>query len=169
MRSQLIVGFVVEAFYSRVLDRSVHPLDLTLGPRMIGHGQPVLDPVGLADHVESHRSGVDGVPVPGMLCDLDAIIGKNRVDLIGHSLKHVLQELPGGLSVSRCNELSDGKLGRSVNAHKEIELTFSRLHLGDVDMEKPDGVAFELLALGLVTLDIRKTRDPIQLQAAMQR
>ena len=166
---QLVVAVVVEPFHSRVLDRSVHPFDLTVGPRMIGLGQPVLDPVGLADHVESHRPGGDGIPVPGLLCELDATIGKNRVDLIGHGFEHVLQELPGGLSVSRCNELGDGELGRSVNAHKEIELAFSRLYLGDVDMEKPDGVAFELLALGLVTLDIQKTRDPMPLQAAMQR
>jgi hypothetical protein len=48
VRSQLIVGFVVEASYSRVLDRSVHWLDLTVGPRMVGLGQAVLDPVGFA-------------------------------------------------------------------------------------------------------------------------
>ena len=36
MRSQLIVGFVVEAFYSRILDRPVHSLNLTVGPRMVG-------------------------------------------------------------------------------------------------------------------------------------
>ena len=91
------------------------------------------------------------------------------MDLIGHGFEHVLPKLPGRPSVSRCNELGDGELGRSVNAHKEIELAFSRLYLGDVDMEKPDGVAFELLALGLVTFDIRKTGDAVPLQAPMQR
>ena len=50
------------------------------------------------------------------------------MDLVGHGLKHVLQELPGRLSVSSCNELSDGELGCSVNAHKEIELTLGRLY-----------------------------------------
>jgi len=76
----------------------------------------------------------------------------NGVDLIGHGLEHVLQELPGGLSVSCRNELGDGEFGRPVNAYKEIELAFNRLHLGDVDAEEPDGVALELLALGLVAL-----------------
>jgi hypothetical protein len=33
--------------------------------------------------------------------------------------------------------LCDGEFGRSVNAHKEIELTFSRLHLGNVDVKEP--------------------------------
>ncbi len=129
----------------------------------------MLDPVGLADHVEAHWPGTDSVPFPGLLGELDAIIGKDRVDLAGHGLEHVLQELPGSLSVSCCNDLSDRELGSSVNGHKEIELAFCRLHLGDVNMKEPDGVALELLALWLVTLDIWKTRDPITLQAPMQR
>ena len=162
MRSQLIVGFVVEAFYSRVLDRSVHPLDLTAGPRMVGLGQAVLDPVGFADHVETHWPGIDGVAVPGFLGELDAVIGENGVDPIGHGFQQMLEELPGRLCVSRCNELSDDKFGRSVNAYKEIELTFSRLHLGNVDMEEADGVALELLALGLVAFDIRKAGDAVR-------
>ncbi len=169
MRSQLIVGFVVEAFYSRVLDCSVHPLDLPIGPRVVGLGQPVLDPVGFADHIEAHRPGIDGVAVPRLLCELNAVIGENGVDLIGHSVEQMLQELPGRLSVSRCNELSDGELGRSVNAYKEIELAFGRLHLCDVDMEEPYGVALELLSLGLVAFAIRQARDAVSLKAPMKR
>jgi hypothetical protein len=91
------------------------------------------------------------------------------VDPIGHGFQQRLEELPGRISVSRHNELSDGEFSRSVNAHKEIELTFSRLHLGNVDMEEHDGVALELLALGLVALDIWKTGDAVPLQAPMQR
>ena len=62
-----------------------------------------------------------------------------RMVRIWHGLKHVMQDLPGRLSVSRCNELSDGELGRSVNAHKEIELAFSRLQPGDVDVDRAIG------------------------------
>jgi hypothetical protein len=29
------------------------------------------------------------------------------VDLVGHGFEHVLQELPGRFSVSRCNELGN--------------------------------------------------------------
>ena len=94
---------------------------------------------------------------------------KNGVDLIGHGLEHVLQELPGSLSVSRCNELSDGELGRPVDADEEIELALGSLHLGDVDVEEADGVALELLPLGLVAFDIRQARDAMPLQAPMQR
>jgi len=79
------------------------------------------------------------------------------------------EELPGCLSVSCCNELSDGELGRPVDADEQVELSFCGLHLGDVDVEEPDGVALELLPLGLVTLDIRQPRDAMALKAAVQR
>jgi hypothetical protein len=58
--------------------------------------------------------------------------------------------------------------GRPVNAHKEIEIAFSRLHLGNIDVKEPDGVALERLALGLVAIDIRQPRDAMSLQATMQ-
>jgi hypothetical protein len=40
----------------------------------------VLDAVSFAEHVEAHLPGVGGVPVPGLVGELDAIIGLNRVD-----------------------------------------------------------------------------------------
>ena len=91
------------------------------------------------------------------------------MDLVGHGFKHMLKELPGRLSISCRNELSDGELGSAVDTDEEKELALGRLHLRDVDVEEPDGVALELLPLGLVARDIRKTRDAVPLQAAMQR
>ena len=73
MRPQLIVSFVVEAFHSRFLDRPVHALDLAVRPRVVGLGQPVLYPIRLADPVEAHRPETDGVAVPGLLGELDAV------------------------------------------------------------------------------------------------
>ena len=77
------MAVVMEALDGRVLDRAVHPFDLAIGPWMVGFGQPVLDPVGLADHVKAHRPGVNGLPVPRLLCELDAIVGENGMDLVG--------------------------------------------------------------------------------------
>ena len=51
MRPQLVVSVVVVALDGRVLDGSVHPLDLPICPWMVEFRQPVLDPVGPADHV----------------------------------------------------------------------------------------------------------------------
>lgn len=90
------------------------------------------------------------------------------MDLIAHGFEHVLKELPGCLSVRCFNELSDAELGRWVNAYKEIELAFSRLHLGNVDVKEPDGVALKLLPCGPVAFDIRQARDARSLQAAVQ-
>ena len=43
----------------RFLDRPVHPLDLTIGPRVVGLRQPVLYAVGSADAIEemAHKRG----------------------------------------------------------------------------------------------------------------
>ena len=155
MRAQLIVIFVMEAFDSRVLDRPVHPFDLSIGPGVVRLGQAVLYTIGLADHVEPHGPGIDRVAIARLLGELDTIVGQDGMDPIGHGFEHVLQELPGRFSVSRCNELSDGELGSSVNAYKEIELTFGGLYLSNINVEEPDGVALELLALRLVAFDIR--------------
>ena len=89
--------------------------------------------------------------------------------LIGHGLEHMLQDLPSGAAVSFFNELGDGELGSPVDAHEETELALRRLHLSDVEVKEPDGVTLELLALRLVPLDIRQARDPVPLQAPVQR
>ncbi len=163
MGSELIVAVVMEPFDRRVLDGAVHPFDLAVGPWMVGLGQPVLDAVGLADHVEAHWPGVDAVSVPGLLCELDSVVGQDGVDLIGHRFEHVLQELPSRLSVSRVNELGDSELGRPVDADEEVKPALGGLHLGNVDVEEADGIALELLALGFVALDIRQARDAMTL------
>lgn len=100
MRAQLIVVFVMEALDRRVLDRAVHALDLAIRPRVVRLGQSMLDTVGLTDDVEAHWPGIDGVPVSGLLGELNAIIGQYGVDLKGHSFENVLQELPGRLSIA---------------------------------------------------------------------
>ena len=157
------MAVVMKPFDRRVLDGAVHPFDLAVGPWMVGLGQPVLDAVGLADHVEAHWPGVDAVSVLGLLRELDSVVGQDGVDLIGHSLEHVLQELPSRLSVSRVNELGDSELGRPVDANEQVELALGGLHLGNVDVEEPDGIPLELLALRLVTFDIRQARDAMTL------
>ena len=157
MRAQLVVVLGVEALDGCVLDRPVHPLDLAVRPRVVRLGQPVLDPIGFADHVEAHRPRIDGVPVPGLLGELDAVVGQYGVDLTGNGFEQMLEEFPGSLSISRFNKLSDRKLGSSVDADEEKKLSFSGLHLGNVEVEEADGVALEFLPLGLVALDIRQT------------
>lgn len=97
MGAELVVVFVIEAFYRCVFDRAVHPLDLAIArensppdcflilatPRVVWLREAVLDTVGLADHVEAHGPGRDGVAIPRLLGELNAVVGENGVDLIG--------------------------------------------------------------------------------------
>jgi hypothetical protein len=51
--AELIVAVVVEALDGGVLDGAVHPLDLTVGPGVLGLGGAVLDVVPGAGELES--------------------------------------------------------------------------------------------------------------------
>jgi hypothetical protein len=57
----LIVGFIEVAFDGCVLDGAVHPFDLTVRPRMLGLGQPMIDIVEGAGVFEGMRE--EGPPV----------------------------------------------------------------------------------------------------------
>ena len=129
----------------------------------------MFDPVGLANHVEAHWPGVDGVAVSRLLCELNAVVCQNGMHLIRHTFEHVLQELPGCLPVCLLDKLGHGKFACAVNADEQVKLALSGLHLGDVDMEEADRVALELLALRLVAFHVRQSRDAMSLQAPMQR
>ncbi len=53
----------MEAFDGRFLDCAIHPLDMTIGPRVVRLGEPLLDVVCLADHGEAHLERPGGVSV----------------------------------------------------------------------------------------------------------
>jgi hypothetical protein len=99
MCAQVIAAVLVKALHGYFLDSAVHSLGLAICPRLVGLGEPMLDPVRFADQGEAHWPGIDGVPVSGLLCEFNTVIGENGMDLIGHGLEQVLQELPGRLSV----------------------------------------------------------------------
>ena len=81
----------------------------------------------------------------------------------------MLEGLTSRLSVSSCNELSDGELGRSVNAHKETELALSPLRLGDVDAQESGRVALALLVPGLIVCELWQVPYAVTLKAPVQR
>src|SRR3954453_2605703 len=51
--SELVVAVIVIAVDGRLFDRTVHPLDLPIGPWVTGLGQAMLDTVGSADLSEA--------------------------------------------------------------------------------------------------------------------
>src|SRR5262252_5052378 len=86
MLPELVVSLVVVAVDSRFLDGPVHPLDLTVGPRMVGLGQAVLDTVGSADLVEAVHAVAGGpaVAISGQVGELNAVVGQDGVQAVGH-------------------------------------------------------------------------------------
>lgn len=154
MAAKLIVAVVVISLDGRILDGAVHALDLAVGPWVVRLGETVLDPVGLADHVEPHRSGIDGVPVSRLLRELDAVVCQDRVDLVRHGFQKEFKEFPGCLAVRLFNQLRDGELAGSVNGDKEMEFAFFCSDLGNVDVEIANRVSLELLPFGLVPIHI---------------
>ena len=91
MTAQLVMAVVVEAFDGRPLDGLVHPLDLSISPRMIGLCQAMLDVVALTRAIERMGSELRRwtVAVHRQACELDAVVGQHDTDVIGDGLPHL--------------------------------------------------------------------------------
>ena len=77
---------VIEVTFDRcVLDGAVHPLDLAVGPGMIGFGEPVFDAVAVTDSVEGMSTEASRWPltVPWQIRELDSVVGEHRMDAVG--------------------------------------------------------------------------------------
>ena len=94
MSAELVVTVVVTALDGRVLDRAVHALDLAVGPRVLGLGQPVLDielGAGIFEGVSPEAFAVGdgqlnvrhGRAAGAWRGEVDAVVGENRVRLVG--------------------------------------------------------------------------------------
>ena len=112
----------MEAFDGRVFNCSVHAFDLTIGPWVVWLGQAMLDSIGVTDHVKAHLPGISGVSVPGLVGELDAVIGQPGVDAERHVLQQMFEELPRCASVNLVDELGNRKFARVVDADKQVSL-----------------------------------------------
>ena len=133
--TELVVVVVVEPLDGGLLDRAVHPLDLTIRPGMLHLGQPVLDIVIAADAVEDV---LEGVPVLLAVGELDAVVSEHSVDCVGDGSHEITQELGGGHLASLPMQLRIGGLRGPVDGHEKVKLAFGRAHLSDVDVEITD-------------------------------
>ena len=88
------MNIVVIPLECGVLHCSVHSLDLTVSPWMVGFGQPMLNPVCVTDHVKTHRPRVCCVSASGLLGELDASVGEDGVDVIRGRLRVSAQGTP---------------------------------------------------------------------------
>jgi len=86
----------------------------------------------------AHPSG-EALTVPGQIGELNAVIGEERVDAVGHRLNETVKERSCCSAGGTFHQPGNRKLAGPVNRDEEIELAFSSLHLRDVDVEEAVG------------------------------
>ena len=147
---------------------------------MLGLCQPMIDIVEGAGVFEGMR--VEEPPLGDHLLDLGwgpgfaggigevgSVVGEDGVDPVGDGLDQAAQEVRGRAARHLLMQFDEGELRGPVDRDDEMELALSGSNLGDVDMEIADRIGLEL-ALGRgFAFDLRQARDPVALQAAMQR
>ena len=138
---------VVVATDGGFLDGSIHSLDLYIGPRMIDLGEAMLDPMFPAAHIE-HVGNVPGSRTLGVARrepELDAVVGQNCVDLVGHGCNERDQERRCGDPGCCLYQLAESELAGAVYGHEKIEFSLAGSDLGYIDVEVTDRIALELL------------------------
>src|SRR5512141_353970 len=110
--AKLVVAVVVITPDSRLLESAVHTLDLSVRPRVIWLRQPMLDPVGSAEQIEhvGRPPGRRPQAVLWQVAELNAVISKYGMDLVGDNRDQSLQEGGCRFSVRLLMELSESKL-----------------------------------------------------------
>ncbi len=115
--SQLLVVVVVKAFDGCVLDRAVHSFDLTIRPGVLDLGQPVLNLMLAADPVEDM---LEGINVPIMIGELDAIIRQHDVEPVGHGGDEIAQEGCCCHFSGLLMQFHENEFGGAIDGNEEI-------------------------------------------------
>ena len=170
VRFELLVGIVKVALDRGILDGSIHALDLSVGPGMVGFGQAVFDSVSVAEPVEGMAtpSGRHASTVLGQVCELDAVVGEHGVDAVRNSFDERFKEGGSSPHVGLLYQFDDGELRGPVDGHEQIELAFGGPDLGQVDVKEADRISVKLLPFGLVAFHVRQAADAVTLQAPVK-
>jgi len=176
---QVGMGQVVVGADGGFLEGAVHAFDLAVGPGMVGFGQAVVEVVAGAGVFEGVRpeelARGHGQPDLGhgrtavaRRGEVGAVVRQDRVDPVGDGLDERLEEVGGGPAGGLFHQAGEGEFGGAVDGDKEVETALLGAHLGQVDVEVADGVAFEFLAGGARGLQVWQPADPVALKAAVQ-
>lgn len=141
---------VVEGLDGGLFDGSVHPLGLTIGSRMVGLGELVLDAMLAADVVEdmAHPKCRWSVAVLRQVGESHAIVGEHGVYGIGEG-GHDFTEKGGAVLLGGGIQESDmGELRDPVDGKEHEELALGQAQLADVDVNIADCGLGEALAFG---------------------
>ena len=188
---ELAVAVGVEAFDGCLLDcpvplpgnglpanRERDALDLAIRPGVLDLCEPVFDLMLAADAVEDV---FEGMCMPVVVGELDAIIRQNDVNPVGHGCDQIAQKRGGSHFPGLMVQFDVSELGGAVpsrafsmpcqatDADEEIQFAFGRLNLSDINVKIADRVGLERLLCRLVALHLGQAADVVPLQTAVQR
>jgi len=169
----------VVSAHSGLLDGAVHAFDLSVCPRVIGFGKPVInveagggefegmsaEAFAVGDGLFNVGGGAAHVARRG---EVSSVVCEDGVNFVRHQAHEGAKEVGGILALGSFHEACEGELGGSINGHEEIELALCGSHLGQVDVEVADGVGFELFAGWTGRVKPWQATDAVTLEAAMK-
>jgi hypothetical protein len=124
LTSQLVVVFIVETFHVGAIYGAVHWLDLVILQRLFNLGQSVAGLMLTVDVVEDVFEGID---MPVVIGELDAIIYEHVVDHVGCCSDEVVRKCRGIHFPGRLVQFHESELGSAIDREEQVELAFSSL------------------------------------------
>src|SRR5579871_275159 len=84
--AKLSVAVIVEAVNGGLFDGAIHAFDLSVGPRVIGFGQAMIDSMPKANPVKRVPTETSGWSraILGQISKLDSVVGQHGMDPIGN-------------------------------------------------------------------------------------
>ena len=142
---------IVERFDGCFLDGPVHAFGLTIDPRVVWLGEPMLDAVLIANAVEDVACEI---PPAGSIAVLrqvgkgHSIVGQHGMNGIRERLDGAAEELGAIHLAGVIAELDIGELGRPIDGQEHVELALGQAKLADIDVDVSDRGCGELAVHG---------------------
>src|SRR6516225_6998583 len=163
MLPELVVSLVVVAVDSRFLDGPVWSTD-----GWAWSGGARCRWLGRSGRSGARGSGRSSRRDFGQVGELNAVVGQDGMQAVGHGRDQSLQEACGARPVGLLMELGEGELGGPINRDEQVELAGFGADLGNVDVEIADRIGLELALVRLVALYLRQARDAVPLQTSVE-
>jgi hypothetical protein len=163
----------VEGLDGGFLHCPVHPLGLTVRPRVVGLGEAVLDAVFVTHPVEdvAAEEGLEfgvAAAVLGQVGEGHAVVREHGMDPVGEDLDDLAQERGTvGLGVG-VEEADVGEFRDAVDREGHEQFAPRQAQLANIDVDVADLGLGEALALGCSLIVTWQARDPVAYEAAVQ-
>ena len=128
---------IVERLDGGLLHGAIHALDLSVGPRVIGLGELVLDAMCLADTIENVPTKAIGqaVSIPWLLGERHAVVCENGVNGVRVCRHDLLKKRRAVLLCCSIEKRHMGELGDAINRQEHVLFSLLQTELTAVDMQ----------------------------------